>query len=292
MLRPGGLLIASSPDRDYYSAPGVQSNPFHKRELNRDEFVGLLSEQFDFVVTALQRPMVGSVLMPELPGASAVPTVFERRDTDLVRGCVGLPHAVYVVCFASNIPVSVSPTLYIDSSDLDGPSARLANAIEAAQSATAEAAALRSAYTAVEAERTSAVEAAETGQRHAQESARLAQLQSAELDHLTAIVSDSGPQQRAAPDRPECVSVGPAEAGEQEEAAPAQLGAPSIISLGAQTQHGWTDDERPIAQPEAVVIPARRTHLGENVREPDERPVSAEMSFTFYRRNANLSNAP
>jgi len=141
VLRPGGLLVASSPDRDFYSGPGSQPNPFHVRELNRAEFCALLGGHFAHVATTLQRPVTGSVLMPAAEGGPCLPSVFERREDDLVRGSLGLPHAMYVVSVASDRPVSLPPSLYIDNSDLDGPAARLAEARlahESAQSALTE----------------------------------------------------------------------------------------------------------------------------------------------------------
>ena len=196
VLRPCGVLIASSPDRDFYSAPGVQANPFHVQELDRDEFVHLLRERFDHVVTALQRPMVGSVLMPDSASAAGVPTVFERRDIDLVRRSTGLPHAVYVICVASNASQSISPTLYIDNSDLDGPPARLAEAVVAAQAAAGEAAALRTTSLAIEAERANAVAAREASQREVLEGVRLLTFQRIELDRLEATIDELRAQQR------------------------------------------------------------------------------------------------
>ncbi len=142
VLRPGGLLVASSPDRDFYAHPGSQPNPFHVRELTRMEFCALLQAHFAHVATTLQRPLVGSVLMPADEGGPCVPSVFERRGGDLVRGAHGLPHAMYVVCVASDAPVSLPPSVYIDSGDLDGPAARLAEAkaaLEAAHAAHARA---------------------------------------------------------------------------------------------------------------------------------------------------------
>ncbi len=46
LLRPGGLLLVSTPDRRTYSdIPGAM-NPFHVRELYRDEFEALLASRF------------------------------------------------------------------------------------------------------------------------------------------------------------------------------------------------------------------------------------------------------
>jgi GT2 family glycosyltransferase/SAM-dependent methyltransferase len=126
VLRPGGMLVISSPDRDFYSGPGTQPNPFHVRELTRAEFCALLQKNFAHVATTLQRPIIGSVLMPFEEGGPRVPTVFERRGDDLVRGASGLPHALYVVSVASDSPVALPPSLYIDNSDLDGPARNMA----------------------------------------------------------------------------------------------------------------------------------------------------------------------
>ena len=43
VLRPGGALTISTPDRDIYSPPGADPNPYHVRELNRPEFEGVIS---------------------------------------------------------------------------------------------------------------------------------------------------------------------------------------------------------------------------------------------------------
>ena len=46
VLRPGGLLIISTPDRDVYSRPGTPADPFHVRELDRPEFEAMLRARF------------------------------------------------------------------------------------------------------------------------------------------------------------------------------------------------------------------------------------------------------
>src|SRR4051794_40427607 len=47
VLRPGGLLILSSPNRDVYLR-GQPPNPFHHREPNRKEFGALLERSFSY----------------------------------------------------------------------------------------------------------------------------------------------------------------------------------------------------------------------------------------------------
>lgn len=46
IVRPGGRLIVSTPDRDVYSSLIGYKNSHHKRELSRSEFVELVTEHF------------------------------------------------------------------------------------------------------------------------------------------------------------------------------------------------------------------------------------------------------
>ncbi|NBB93012.1 MAG: methyltransferase domain-containing protein [Gammaproteobacteria bacterium] len=49
VLRPGGFLVLSSPDRKTYSDETGYDNPYHVRELYRDEFESLVSATFPAV---------------------------------------------------------------------------------------------------------------------------------------------------------------------------------------------------------------------------------------------------
>jgi GT2 family glycosyltransferase/SAM-dependent methyltransferase/glycosyltransferase involved in cell wall biosynthesis len=62
LLRPGGLFIVSTPDRDVYNEGKSEHNPFHAHELDVDEFTELLQAQFSHVALTGQALMVGSVL--------------------------------------------------------------------------------------------------------------------------------------------------------------------------------------------------------------------------------------
>lgn len=64
VLTPGGLLIISSPDRREYSDIPGYTNPYHVRELYRDEFEALLTSHFRAVAFVGQRVRAGSVLSP------------------------------------------------------------------------------------------------------------------------------------------------------------------------------------------------------------------------------------
>jgi SAM-dependent methyltransferase len=60
VLRPGGLLILSSPNRAVYSDEPGYANPFHVKELYFDELEELLSRHFRHVRIYGQRVHVGS----------------------------------------------------------------------------------------------------------------------------------------------------------------------------------------------------------------------------------------
>lgn len=119
VLRPDGHLIVSTPDRDIYSPANRPPNEYHVRELSRNEFSALLHRYFGHVEMLLQRPLIGSALMPET--ASAVePLVIDRRGNTHFEACAVLPRAPYVVAVAANRPIPPLPTsLFIERSDLD-----------------------------------------------------------------------------------------------------------------------------------------------------------------------------
>jgi SAM-dependent methyltransferase len=118
VLRPGGLLIVSTPDRDHYSPAESAANPFHVRELTQAEFETLLRSYFAEVSVVLQRPIFGSVLFPNQAGKAA-PLCFERRGDGHFEGSLNLPRPQYLLAFASDDPVPPPPpSVYIDTGRL------------------------------------------------------------------------------------------------------------------------------------------------------------------------------
>ena len=67
VLRPGGLVIMSSPNREIYSEAQNYQNPFHVHEMNKQEFVDLLGFRFPHIRLLEQGAVLGSVILP-LPG--------------------------------------------------------------------------------------------------------------------------------------------------------------------------------------------------------------------------------
>jgi SAM-dependent methyltransferase len=126
VLRPDGMFIVSTPDRDVYSPLGSAANPYHVQELTQHEFAALLRASFPHVTMVQQRPLIGSVLLAD-SGSTAAPLVFDRRGDTHFEACNGLPRAPYIVAIASGRELPPLPTsLYIDRSDLDTDGIRLA----------------------------------------------------------------------------------------------------------------------------------------------------------------------
>ncbi|MFU8865992.1 MAG: class I SAM-dependent methyltransferase [Rhodobacterales bacterium] len=63
VLRPGGLLLISSPNKAVYSDQTDYANPFHERELYSDEFRALVSSHFSHFVHYQQKTSAASVIV-------------------------------------------------------------------------------------------------------------------------------------------------------------------------------------------------------------------------------------
>jgi len=81
VLRPGGLLVISSPDRLTYSDKPDFHNPFHVKELYRDEFETLLGAHFKRFRVHGQRILFGSSIFP---GTDRGKIVFQTLRSDKV----------------------------------------------------------------------------------------------------------------------------------------------------------------------------------------------------------------
>ncbi|MCJ8012685.1 glycosyltransferase [Paenibacillus sp. KQZ6P-2] len=62
VLKQDGILVISTPNKEYYSDQSNYVNPFHVKELYRDEFEALLSKQFTYVDIVSQRFEVVSLM--------------------------------------------------------------------------------------------------------------------------------------------------------------------------------------------------------------------------------------
>lgn len=61
-LKSDGLLIISTPEKSVYSDQANYSNPYHEKELYEEEFVQILSDQFQFIQLGYQKFLKGSFI--------------------------------------------------------------------------------------------------------------------------------------------------------------------------------------------------------------------------------------
>ncbi|MBV9653029.1 MAG: glycoside hydrolase family 99-like domain-containing protein [Acetobacteraceae bacterium] len=110
VLRPGGVLVISSPDRRVYTEEASQKNPFHVHELGRREFLDLLRVHFAEVALLEQRSMAGSVIMraPETGSEGGVEG-FCTRDGTLFERAASIPDCPYLVAVASDASLPIVP---------------------------------------------------------------------------------------------------------------------------------------------------------------------------------------
>ncbi|QIG48825.1 methyltransferase domain-containing protein [Nordella sp. HKS 07] len=103
VLRPGGLLIISTPDKATYTDASGNTNTFHVRELYRHEFDGLIRQYFAHVQMHGQRIGFGSVIAPETDSTSFFETKSETSETTL-----GLISPMYLIAVASDTAAAVT----------------------------------------------------------------------------------------------------------------------------------------------------------------------------------------
>jgi len=129
VLRPGGLLLVSTPDRLVYSAPGQPTNPHHVLELTPAEFGDLLGRHFTHHRILAQRCIVGSVMAP-LGAATEGWRSYDRHVEPVIESGPGLTQAPYLIALASATPLpAITGSVYaqqISIDDLFNASANLA----------------------------------------------------------------------------------------------------------------------------------------------------------------------
>ena len=106
VLRPGGLLIISSPDKLLYSDILHANNPYHVKELYKEEFRSLLTDHFRYVEMLLQRVVYGSLISPE-SGARGFADYWGNYEEICSSDSQQKP--LYNLCVASDEPVPPQP---------------------------------------------------------------------------------------------------------------------------------------------------------------------------------------
>jgi O-antigen biosynthesis protein len=112
LLRPGGVLLISSPNRDVYT-PG---NPHHVREYRPEELRSELEARFENVKLYRQHPWLASALLPDEHLAADEPR-------EVLVGAVGdrldPGSETYTVAVASDAPLSAAAGIVVMGDDFE-----------------------------------------------------------------------------------------------------------------------------------------------------------------------------
>lgn len=99
VLRPGGLLILSSPDKFEYSDRPAYHNPHHVKELYRGELTRLLNSHFGKLLIYGQRVVYGSAI---LSGKTNLPIETNQLNHYNLAAIPGLFRSIYLIAIASD----------------------------------------------------------------------------------------------------------------------------------------------------------------------------------------------
>lgn len=100
VLRRGGKLLISSPDRKYYSDARNFRNKFHVHELYEDEFRSLIDRHFKHANYYGQRVAYGSILMPQ---TGLTTTRSYKYSDDRIQTSPTVLEPLYLLALASDI---------------------------------------------------------------------------------------------------------------------------------------------------------------------------------------------
>jgi SAM-dependent methyltransferase len=102
VMRPDGLLVVSTPDREIYSASGEPQNPFHLKELSRSEFETLVGRHFSNWEIFDQRAIEGSTILAAAGAKIGCDfLIFERENERDFRSLRTIPAPRYLIALAS-----------------------------------------------------------------------------------------------------------------------------------------------------------------------------------------------
>jgi len=102
ILKPGGVLIISSPDKDNYTIKPARTNEYHVKELFSNEFKALVAKHFKQYKFLTQKVIFGSVIASE--GACAATTGI-MKSAGSYRESEGLYEPLYWLAVASDNPL-------------------------------------------------------------------------------------------------------------------------------------------------------------------------------------------
>ncbi|MEG4345561.1 methyltransferase domain-containing protein [Microcoleus sp. A003_D6] len=120
VLKPGGMLVISSPNRLTYSDLPEYSNPFHVKELYDYQFISLLNRHFKHVKIYGQRLATGSFIFPLKEASQPSFNAYTFNDSEVNPKVCSLEEPIYFIALCSDEVTNVQPaidSIYIDKPD-------------------------------------------------------------------------------------------------------------------------------------------------------------------------------
>ena len=114
VLRPEGLLIVSTPNRDAKDGALHEQNLYHSRELSEAEFRSMLAPSFAHVSVMEQRFLHGSVIAGFDSPPTLAPGVIGSDDMMTMRTSSGDLGRYYLIALASNGPHDIQALSVFD----------------------------------------------------------------------------------------------------------------------------------------------------------------------------------
>lgn len=111
VLRPGGMLVISSPNRQYYSIEPGYSNPYHVKELFREELVALIGKHFANQQVYSQRVVHGSLMVVD--GGSSFDSIL-GSGPETCEWSPGLSRPLYDLVVASDSPLPAKSSSFFE----------------------------------------------------------------------------------------------------------------------------------------------------------------------------------
>jgi len=114
VVRPGGTVLISTPNKASYSDARNYSNPFHVHEFYREEFLALLNRHFKSIQLVQQQVRAGSLILNEEPGAGDAEVLAEA-----VGGSMSV-ESMYLLAFCRTgrrLKTIPAASAYLDTGD-------------------------------------------------------------------------------------------------------------------------------------------------------------------------------
>ena len=115
VLKAGGILLISTPDKKTYSDKPGYSNPYHQKELSEAEFKNLLKNYFKYQELYWQNIYTASIVSNNGPGA---PVIYDGDYNNIKK--ISQPDPLYFVAVCSDEElITTSTSLFIAKGTLE-----------------------------------------------------------------------------------------------------------------------------------------------------------------------------